>query len=96
MKAKASKMASGGGAASMGTALVQVSINFQGQRTVLHLAKNMKVGQAIQKAAEAFKVAPQGLTFLYHGATITDDMLVGVSCSGIILCLSSNSDCQLC
>ena len=86
-------MASGGGAASMGTALVQVSINFQSQRTVLHLAKNMKVGQAIQKAAEAFDVPPEGLTFLYHGATITDDMLVGVSCSVIVSWLYNGTDC---
>ncbi|XP_064406673.1 E3 ubiquitin-protein ligase parkin-like [Halichondria panicea] len=65
-------MASGGG-----VGLVDVSINYQGNRTVLHLAKNIKVGHAIEKAAEAFKIEPGGLTFLYHGNEITDDMLVG-------------------
>lgn len=59
--------------------IVTVSINYQGSRTVLYLPKNIKVGQAIQKAAEAFKIEPNGLTFLYHGNEITDDMLVGVS-----------------
>ncbi len=67
-------MASGGG-----VGLVDVSINYQGNRTVLHLAKNIKVGHAIEKAAEAFKIQPGGLTFLYHGNEITDDMMVGVS-----------------
>lgn len=65
-------MASGGGG------LLTVTVNYQGNRTVLHLAKNIKIGQAIVKAAEAFKVKPEGLTFLYHGTEITDDMLVGV------------------
>lgn len=55
------------------------TVNFQGSRTVLHLPKDLKVGKAIQKAAEAFKTDPQGLTFLYHGLEITDDMTVGVS-----------------
>ncbi len=68
-------MATGGDSLS----LVQVSINYQSSRTVLHLARNIKVGQAIQKAAEAFKIDPGGLTFLYHGNEVTDDMLVGVS-----------------
>ena len=58
--------------------LLQVTVNFEGSRTVLHLPKNMKVGLAIQKAAEAFKQDPRGLTFLYHGNEITDDMTVGV------------------
>lgn len=61
------------------TGLVDVSINYQGNRTVLHLARNIKVGHAIEKAAEAFKIEPGGLTFLYHGNEVTDDMLVGVS-----------------
>ena len=59
--------------------ILTFTVNFQGSRTVLHLPKDLKVGTAIQKAAEAFKTAPQGLTFLYHGLEITDDMTVGVS-----------------
>ncbi len=59
--------------------LLQVTVNFEGSRTVLHLPRNMKVGLAIQKAAEQFKQDPRGLTFLYHGNEITDDMTVGVS-----------------
>ena len=59
--------------------LLQVTVNFEGSRTVLHLPKSMKVGLAIQKAAEQFKQDPRGLTFLYHGNEITDDMTVGVS-----------------
>lgn len=55
------------------------TVNFQGTRTVLHLPKTLKVGKAIEKAAEQFNVPPQGLTFLYHGFEITDDMTVGVS-----------------
>ena len=66
-------MASGGG-----NSLVTVTINYEASRTVLHLPKNIKIGHAIVKAAEAFKVKPEGLTFLYHGNEITDDMLVGV------------------
>lgn len=58
--------------------LVQVTVNFEGNRTVLHLPKGMKIGLAIQKAAEQFKEDPGGLTFLYHGLEITDDMTVGV------------------
>ena len=58
--------------------LVQVTVNFEGNRSVLHLPKNMKIGLAIQKAAEQFKQDPRGLTFLYHGLEITDDMTVGV------------------
>ena len=58
--------------------LLQVTVNFEGSRTVLHLPKDMKVGRAIQKAAENFKVDPKGLTFLYHGNEITDDMTVKV------------------
>ena len=60
-------------------ALLQVTVNFEGKRTVLHLPKDMKIGLAIQKAAEHFKQDPRGLTFLYHGLEITDDMTVGVS-----------------
>ena len=59
--------------------LLQVTVNFEGNRTVLHLPRNMKIGLAIQKAAEQFGIAPGGLTFLYHGNEITDDMTVGVS-----------------
>ena len=59
--------------------ILTFTVNFQGSRTVLHLPKDLKVGKAIQKAAEAFKTDPQGLTFLYHGLEITDDMTVGVS-----------------
>lgn len=59
--------------------LLQVTVSFEGGRTVLHLPKNMKIGLAIQKAAENFKQDPRGLTFLYHGLEITDDMEVGVS-----------------
>lgn len=59
--------------------LLTFTVNFQGSRTVLHLPKTMKVGRAIQKAAEQFKADPSGLTFLYHGWEITDDMTVGVS-----------------
>ena len=58
--------------------LVQVTVNFEGNRTVLHLPKDMKIGLAIQKAAEQFNQDPRGLTFLYHGLEITDDMTVGV------------------
>lgn len=59
--------------------LMTVTVNFEGSKTVLHLPKDLKVGLAIQKAAEAFKQDPGGLTFLYHGLEITDDMTVGVS-----------------
>ena len=59
--------------------MVQVTINFEGNRTVLHLPKNLKISRAIQKAADQFKQDPRGLTFLYHGLEITDDMTVGVS-----------------
>lgn len=59
--------------------LLQVTVSFEGKRTVLHLPKSMKIGLAIQKAAEAFKQDPRGLTFLYRGLEITDDMEVGVS-----------------
>lgn len=59
--------------------LLQVTVSFEGKRTVLHLPKDMKIGLAIQKAAESFKQDPRGLTFLYHGLEITDDMTVGVS-----------------
>ena len=68
-------MASGGG----GDTLMTVTVNFGGTKTVLHLPKNLKVGRAVQKAAEAFKQDPGGLSFLYHGLEITDDMTVGVS-----------------
>ena len=64
--------------------LVQVTVNFEGNRTVLHLPKNMKIGLAIQKAAEQFKQDPRGLTFLYHGLEITDDMTVGVRASCLV------------
>jgi len=59
---------------------LQVTINFDGSRTVLHLPWNMKVGRAIEKAAEHFRVEPGGLTFLYRGLEVTDDMTVEVSC----------------
>ena len=59
--------------------ILTFTVNFQGSRTVLHLPKDLKVGRAIQKAAEQFKTDPRGLTFLYHGLEITDDMTVGVS-----------------
>ena len=65
-------------AESSGTSLMQVTVNFEGARTVLHLPRDMKVGRAIQKAADHFKQDPSGLTFLYHGNVITDDMTVGV------------------
>lgn len=61
------------------SALLQVTVCFEGNRTVLHLPKSMKIGKAIQKAAEQFKQDPRGLTFLYRGLEITDDMEVGVS-----------------
>lgn len=61
--------------------LLTFTVNYQGSRTVLHLPKSLKVGKAIEKAAEQFNVPPQGLTFLYHGLEITDDMTVGVSLS---------------
>lgn len=57
--------------------ILTFTVNFQGSRTVLHLPMDLKVGKAIQKAAEQFKTDPQGLTFLYHGLEITDDMTVG-------------------
>lgn len=66
-------MASGGE-----RSLLSVTVNFEGSRTVLHLEKNMKIGEAIVKAAKAFEVKPEGLCFLYHGTEITDDMLVEV------------------
>lgn len=69
-------MAEGGAG---GAKLLQVTVCFQGSRTVLHLPKDMKIGRAIQKAAEQFKQDPGGLTFLYHGNEITDDMTVDVS-----------------
>ncbi len=69
-----------------GSNLLQVTVNFEGNRTVLHLPKDLKVGKAIQKAADHFKQDPSGLTFLYHGLEITDDMTVGVSC----LCILNN------
>ena len=58
--------------------LIHFTVNYQGNRTVLHLKKTEKVGTAIQKAAKQFKVPPEGLIFLYHGLEITDDMTVGV------------------
>jgi hypothetical protein len=60
------------------SALLQVTVNFEGKRTVLHLPKDLKIGHAIMKAADHFKQDPRGLTFLYHGLEITDDMMVGV------------------
>ena len=59
--------------------ILTFTVNFQGSRTVLHLPKDLKVGKAIQKAAEQFKTDPRGLTFLYHGLEITDDRTIGVS-----------------
>ena len=62
--------------------ILTLTINFQGNRTVLHLPKDLKVGKAIQKALEQFKIDPNTAseyTFLYHGLEITDDMTVGVS-----------------
>ncbi len=58
--------------------LLQVTVNYERNRVVLHLSKRMKVGEAIRKAAEKFNVDPKGLTFLYHGTEITDDMTVEV------------------
>ena len=70
--------------------LLQVTVSFEGSRTVLHLPKNMKIGMAIRKAAEQFKQDPRGLTFLYHGLEITDDMEVGVS-FGVLVIIGANS-----
>ena len=68
--------------------MLQVTVNFDGSRTVLHLPFNMKVGRAIEKAAEHFNVKPGGLTFLYRGLEVTDDMTVGVSCEATSSCCS--------
>ena len=59
--------------------ILTFTVNFQGSRTVLRVPKDLKVGKAIQKAAEQFKTDPCGLFFLYHGLEITDDMIIGVS-----------------
>lgn len=66
-------MATGGG-------WLSVTVHFQApSRTVLHLPKNIKVADAIVEAAKAFKVKPEELTFMYNGAELNDDQLVGVS-----------------
>ena len=58
------------------------TVNYEGNRTVLHVPKDLKIGEAVQKAADNFKIIPQQrheLTFLYHGLYVTHDMTVGVS-----------------
>ena len=74
------KMATGG--AGTRPQYLTVSVSFDGTKAVLHVPTDLKVGEAIQKAAVEFKQPPQGLTFLYHGLEITDDMEVGVSAAG--------------
>ena len=66
-------MATGGGSGE-----ASVVVNFEGNKTVLHLPKNLMVGIAVQKAADAFKQDPRGLSFLYHGVQVPNDTTVGV------------------
>ena len=61
-----------------GDTLMAVTVNFEGNKTVLHLPKNLKVGRAVQKAAEAFKQDPRILCFVYRGLEVMDDLTVGV------------------
>lgn len=58
--------------------LIEVSVNFEGNRTILHLPKDIKIGLAVYKAAQQFQQDPRGLTFLYHGIEISHNETVGV------------------
>jgi len=64
------------GTASLSSTIITVS--FEGKRLTLTIPKSIKVYQMVQKAAEAFKVNPKGLGFLYQGLAIPEELPVGV------------------
>lgn len=55
-----------------------LTVSFEGNRLTLSIPKNIKVYEVVQKAAEAFKVKPEGLGFLYQGLTVPEELSVEV------------------
>jgi len=55
-----------------------LTVSFEGNRLTLSIPKSIKVYEVVQKAAEAFKVKPEGLGFLYQGLTVPEELSVEV------------------
>ena len=71
-------MATGGGSSE-----VTLTVRFENQRVAIRVSKDDKVSAVIQKAADALKEPPGGLSILYRGLEIPDDATVqvgGVAC----------------
>ena len=66
----------------MATASLQQKITFTichgNSRLTLTIPKSIKVYEVLQKAAEGFKVKPEGLGFLYNGLQVPEHITVEV------------------
>lgn len=71
-------MATGGGNSEESDVLNVVTVCYGSQRVTIRVSKNDKISSVIQKAANAFKVPPGGLSIFYHGVEIPDDASVQV------------------
>ena len=59
-------------------ALKAVAVCYGNQRVAIRVSKDDKISSVIQKAANAFKVPPGGLSIFFHGVEIPEDASVQV------------------
>ena len=64
--------------ASLPSDKMTITVSFGGSRFTLTIPKGIKVYEVVQKAAEAFKVKPEGLGFLYQGLQVPEQLTVEV------------------
>jgi len=55
-----------------------LTVSFEGNRLTISIPESIKVHEVVQQAAEAFKVKPEGLGFLYQGLTVPEELSVEV------------------
>ena len=71
----------------MATASLQkitFTICFENSRLTLTIPKSIKVYEVLQKAADEFKVKPEGLGFLYNGLQVPEHITVEVCERGTV------------
>jgi len=61
---------------------ITFTICFENSRLTLTIPKSIKVYEVLQKAADEFKVKPEGLGFLYNGLKVPEEITVEVCESG--------------
>lgn len=57
---------------------ITFTICFENSRLTLTIPKSIKVYEVLQKAADGFKVKPEGLGFLYNGLQVPEHITVEV------------------